>query len=274
MTIFKSILLSLLVFVTSTFGENLRVGILPYTDTLKILKIYQPFKQFFESKLQQKVEIYTANSYEKFFEDTKNGQFDLIITGPHFGLIHIQDGFTPLYRYNTQLEPIFVVLKDSPYTQVKDLKNKKISMSNHLSVSSIGGIKALLDEGFKNNIDFKLINSNSHTSAIKSVILGDTDAAITTHTPIKQLTNESIKNQIRIFSSGFSMPHLFTIANPKLSKEKVNTLQNTLREFEQSTTGQEFLNKTGYKGYIKISQQDLDAMSPVLEETKGFLKIK
>jgi ABC-type phosphate/phosphonate transport system substrate-binding protein len=74
---------------------------------------------------------------------------------------------SPLFRYNTELKPLFVVLKNSPYSKVKDLKNKKIAMSNYLSVSSIGGIKTLIDEGFKNKKDFKLINSNSHTSAIK-----------------------------------------------------------------------------------------------------------
>ena len=275
MSLFKNIIFSFFLFVTSSFAaDTIKIGILPYTDTLKILKVYQPYKQFLENKLQQKVEIYTANSYEHFFEDTKKGQFDIIITGPHFGLIHIQDGFIPLFRYNTQLEPLFVVLKNSPYSKVEDLKNTKISMSNYLSVSSIGGIKALLDEGFKNNVDFKLINSNSHTSAIKSVILGDSDAAITTYTPIKQLTNKDIQNEIKIFPSGFSMPHLFTIANPQLSKEKIELLKNALLAFEQSSTGQVFFTKTGYKGYIEISKQDLEAMSPVLEETKGFLNIK
>lgn len=266
--------LALIVIFSYSVADSFKIGILPYTDSLKILSIHQPLKVFLETELKEKVEIYSSNSYEKFFEDTKNGQFDMIITGPHFGLIHLQNGFTPLFRYNTDLQPIFVVLKESPYTKVKDLKNKKISMSNYLSVSSIGGIKSLVDEGFKNNIDFKLINATSHTSAIMSVILGDTDAAITTYTPLKQLTEETIKSKIRFFESGFEMPHLFTIANPKLSIEKIQSLKKALLKFEQSTTGKEFFTTTGYKGYIQISKKDLDAMKPVLGETKGFLKIK
>lgn len=266
----------LVCFLMFSYGvaDSLKIGVLPYTDALKILTIHQPMKQFLEAELQQKVEIYSASSYENFFEDTKNGHFDMIITGPHFGLIHIQNGFIPLFRYNTELKPLFVVLKNSPYSKVKDLKNKKIAMSNYLSVSSIGGIKTLIDEGFKNNKDFKLINSNSHTSAIMSVILGDADAAITTHTPIKQLTDETIKSKIKIFESDFAMPHLFTLANPKLSKEKIKNLKIALQKFEQSPSGKEFFQKTDYKGYIQISKKDLEAVKPVLEETKGFLKIK
>jgi len=273
MNIYK-LALSLALTFSFAFAESLKIGVLPYTDALKILTIHQPMKQFLETELNQKVEIYSASSYEKFFEDSKNGVFDMIITGPHFGLIHIENGFTPLFRYNTELKPVFVVLKDSPYSKVKDLKNTKIAMSNYLSVSSIGGIKTLIDEGFKNKRDFTLINSNSHTSAIKSVVLGEVDAAITTHTPIKQLTDEAMKSKIKVFESDFSMPHLFTIVHPKLSKEEVKTLKIALQNFEKSSYGKDFFKKTDYKGYIQISKKDLEAVKPVIDETKEFLKIK
>lgn len=264
-----------LIFVFSYgFSKSLKIGVLPYTDPLKILTIYQPMKHFLQEELKQNVEIYSSNSYESFFEDTKNNQFDLVVTGPHFGYIHLQNRFKPLFRYDTDLKPIFIVLKESPYKEVKDLKNKKISMSNYLSVSSIGGIKALMDEGFKNQRDFKLVNSNSHASAMMSVVLGDVDAAITTYTPLKQLTDESIKNKIRYFESDFAMPHLFTIANPHLSAKDLKDFKNGLLKFEQSSIGKEFFLKTGYKGYTQITKQDLEKMKPIIEETKGFLKIK
>ncbi len=255
-------------------SKSLKIGVLPYTDPLKILIIYQPMKQFLEEELKQNVEIYSSNSYESFFEDTRKNQFDIVVTGPHFGYIHLKDHFKPLFRYDTDLKPIFIVLKESPYKEVKDLKNKKISMSNYLSVSSMGGIKALMDEGFRNNKEFTLINSSSHASAIMSVVLGDVDAAITTYTPLKQLTDESIKNKIRYFESDFAMPHLFTIANPNFSNQDLKIIKNGLLKFEQSKSGKEFFVKTGYKGYTQITKQDLEKMKPIIEETKGYLKIK
>lgn len=255
-------------------ADGIKIGVLPYTDALKILNIHQPLKDFLSSELNQEVQIYTSASYEKFFEDTAKGEFDIIITGPHFGLLHIQDGFVPLFRYNTDLKPIFVVLKNSKYSKISDLKNKKISMSNYLSVSSIAGIKSLIDEGFTNEIDFTLMNYKSHTSAIMSVVLHESDVAITTHTPIQQLTDENIKSQIRIIESDFAMPHLFTIANPSLGSSKIGLIKKALIDFQSSPKGLEFFQKTGYKSYIDISQKDFDSIKPVLEETKGFLGLK
>jgi ABC-type phosphate/phosphonate transport system substrate-binding protein len=52
-------------------ADSLKIGVLPYTDALKILTIHQPMKQFLEVELQQKVEIYSASSYESFLKIQK-----------------------------------------------------------------------------------------------------------------------------------------------------------------------------------------------------------
>ncbi len=70
------------------------------------------------------------------------------------------------------------------------------------------------------------------------------------------------------------MPHLFTIANPKLSKTKVANIKETLTAFEKSKEGKTFFEKTGYKGYIEISQKDIADLTPVCEVTKEYLGIK
>jgi len=227
------------------FAQNLKIGVIPYTDTLKILTIHQPLKEFLSSRLNREVEIYTSSSYEKFFEDTKNGEFDIVITGPHFGLLHINDGFIPIVRYDTELRPIFVVSKDSKYSKIGDLKNTKVSLSNYLSVSSIDGIKTLIDQGFKNDLDFTLVNAKSHTSAIMSVVLGDNDAAITTYTPVKQLTDDNIKRKIRILESDFAMPHLFTIANSSLPSEIVQKNKNSIVGFSIISKRYRVFSKNG-----------------------------
>ncbi len=244
MKVFK-IVFVISLFFNILFAQNLKIGVIPYTDTLKILTIHQPLKEFLSSRLNREVEIYTSSSYEKFFEDTKNGEFDIVITGPHFGLLHINDGFIPIVRYDTELRPIFVVSKDSKYSKIGDLKNTKVSLSNYLSVSSIDGIKTLIDQGFKNDLDFTLVNAKSHTSAIMSVVLGDNDAAITTYTPVKQLTDDNIKRKIRILESDFAMPHLFTIANSSLPSEIVQKNKNSIVGFSIISKRYRVFSKNG-----------------------------
>ncbi|MBI3874054.1 MAG: PhnD/SsuA/transferrin family substrate-binding protein [Arcobacter sp.] len=110
----------LIVIVSSLFGNTLKIGVLPTMDALKIISLNQPLKQFLETELNEKVEIYTSNGYDKFFEDTKNGQFDIVVTAPHFGVLHLQNGFIPILKYSTHLKPIFEVLKNIPIKTIKD----------------------------------------------------------------------------------------------------------------------------------------------------------
>lgn len=261
--------------ISSLNAKEFRIGVFPYTNALEIAKIYKPFSKFLSEKLNQNVEIYTSKTYEQFFTDVQNKEFDLIITAPHLGSLHIKNGFIPIYRYNTELKPVFVVLKDSNINKISDLKNCKIALSSKLSISSMGGIKALLDSGLQNEKDFTLVQSKSHTSAIKSVELREVDAAITTYTPIKQIMDETdIKDKIRVIESNISMPHLFTVANSDLSVLQISELKKFLKDFEESEEGKEFFKSSGYVGYVEISQSDINKITPLLDETKKFLNEK
>ncbi len=272
----KSILLWLfvLLFTNSLSAAVLKIGIIPYTDSLKIIKIYQPLRVYLEKNLDMEVHLFTSKSYENFYEDSKNGFFDVIITSPHFGVLHIEDGFLPLYRYNTELRPIFVVLKDSPYQEEIDLKNKQIALSNYLSVSSMAGIKSLMESGLKNGVDFKLFNAKSHTSAIASVLMGESAAAITTYTPLKQMTDQSILEKVRFFETKISMPHLFTLAHKNINQALYEKLLLKLKQFEYDPQGLEFFKSTGYIGYTEITPNDISNLHSLMEETKKILSIK
>lgn len=272
----KSILLWLfvLLFTNSLSAAVLKIGIIPYTDSLKIIKIYQPLRVYLEKNLDMEVHLFTSKSYENFYEDSKNGFFDVIITGPHFGVLHIEDEFLPLYRYDTELRPIFVVLKDSPYQEEIDLKNKQIALSNYLSVSSMAGIKSLMESGLKNGVDFKLFNAKSHTSAIASVLMGESAAAITTYTPLKQMTDQSILEKVRFFETKISMPHLFTLAHKNINQALYEKLLLKLKQFEYDPQGLEFFKSTGYIGYTEITPNDISNLHSLMEETKKILSIK
>lgn len=267
----RYLLLLFMIFVTYSFANNFKIGVLPYTNSIEIIKIYEPLNNFLSKELNQPIEIYTSKDYKAFYEDSKKDLFDLIITGPHLGTLHLADNFKPIYRYNAKLKPIFVVSKDSNFHSIADLKNSKIALSGKLSVSSMAGIKVLKNLGFKNDQDYKIIEAKSHTAAIKSVLLKEIDAAITTYTPLKQLLDDEIKEKIRIIESDYEMPHLFILANPNINDKNVEKLKAILKKFEDTEEGKNFFNKTGYNGFIDISQKDKDDMESLIEDTKKFL---
>lgn len=268
----RYLLLFLLIFSTYSFANNFRIGVLPYTNSIEIIKLYELLSTFLAKELNQPIDVYTSKDYKAIYDDSQNNLFDIIITGPHLGTLHLAHNFKPLYRYNTVLKPIFVVSKDSNFNNISDLKNTKIALSGKLSVSSMAGIKVLKNLGFKNDQDYKIIEAKSHTSAIKSVLLKEVDAAITTYTPLKQLLDDETKEKIRIIESDYEMPHLFILANPNTSNENAQKLKVILKKFEQTEEGKAFFAKTRYNGFVEISQKDKNDMESLIEDTKRFLE--
>lgn len=271
---FIKISLFVLFFTLFSFAESLKIGVTPYTNAMKIIKVYEPLTKFLSNELKQSVEVYSSSNYKTFYEDVEKGTFDLVITSPHFGVLHLQNGFHPIYRYNTSLNLLFLVLKQSPYKKVSDLKNTTIATPNHLSALNIGSVKTLLDNGLKNGESFTLEDLGSHTSAIKSVLLGDCDAAITTYSPVKQFSDKTLLERTRLIKSDFKMPHLFTLANPKYDSQKLKHFKTLLHKFESTPEGKKFFEKTGYKGYIDISDKDINELEPVSEVTKKYLGVQ
>lgn len=244
-------------------AQSVTIGWLPYTNPLKLLKIHKPYREYLQKELGEKVTIVSAKGYKAFHEATVRGDYDLIITGPHFGSLAIRDGFIPLYKYRTRLKPLFVIRKGSPLKQAEDLRDKTLALSGMLSVSTAGGLGWLGQNGMEAEKDFKVLVSSSHPSAIHAVIIGEADAAVTTMTPIRQLAPDLL-NKIDYFEAPVSLPHLFTIANPKLSEKRIARLKEVLGRFEQTQEGKAYFEKTGYLGYVPIEAKDTQAMAPLL----------
>jgi phosphonate transport system substrate-binding protein len=252
-------------------ATTLKLGIFPYTDPIQIIKIHNDLRSFLSKNLGVEVEIYTANSFLQYYENTKNNHYDIIITPPHFGAIHIVQGFVPIYRYDRFLSPVFVVRENSEIKSVNDFKDKKIALSNHLSISSISGLVEMSSK----NVEVKatnITNTKTHQSAVTSVIFGESDVAITTHTPINQMSNNIDMSKIKLIEGEIKVPHVFTLANPKLDKQTVAKIKTILKDFEQTKEGKEFFSKTGFLGYTDITKKDLDSLIMFITETKKFIE--
>lgn len=259
-----------------SFAQELKIGFLPYTNAIKLLQVHTPLREFLQQELQKdypdiEVVILSSSSYEGIYKDAAEGKFDIIVTGPHFGALHIKEGFLPIARYKATLTPIFVVKKGSNYKTPTDLNGTQIALSNRLSVSTMGGKKWLEDSGMKEDVNFSVFEAPSHTTAIHSVVIGESAAAITTYTPIKQLA-QYMQDTIRSFETPFSVPHLFTVADKNMDKEYAKKIKDTLFAFQNTKEGREYFKSTGYEGYVEITQKDLEEMEPYLEETLLLLK--
>lgn len=252
-------------------AEPLRILILPYTSTLNLMRVHQPLRDYLARQLDRPVEIYTAPDFPSFYRDSVSGEFDLIITGPHFGYLAAERGFLPLVRYRSTLRPMFVVRRDSGIQRVEQLRGRTVTLSTRLSISSIVGQQWLAQNGLVAGRDVRITESPSHTSAILAVDLGESDAAITTLTPFTQAPDD-LRARLAYFETPVGVPHLITLASPRVPAAEAARIKAVLHAFSDTAgEGRAFFETTGYQGYVDLTPEDLAALRPYAELTRELL---
>lgn len=249
----------------------LRLGIMPFNSALALVKTHQPLRQHLETSLGRRVEIYTSTDYYTFINELLEGQFDLAIAGPHFGRMASERGWVPLVRYQVDLQPVFVVSNQSDIQHFKDLRGKRIGLSSRLSISSIGGVWWLEEQGLRLGKDYQLFERVTHGAAVASVAVGELDAALTTYTPLRQLPAD-IQAKVRTLPLDVRVPHLMTLVRSGLGPTTVDAVRKALLSFPATPGGRAFFSATGYEGYKLVSTADMRQMKPYVALTLRMMK--
>jgi len=249
----------------------LKLGIMPFNSPLALLRTHQPLIEHLERALGRQVIMLTSPDYFTHINQLLAGDFDLAITGPHFGAMASERGMRLLFRYATEIQPVFVVRNDSPIHQSHDFVGKTLALSSRLSISSIGGIDWLRQQGLRPNVDFKVVEYSSHGAAVAAVAAGAADAAVTTHTPLRQIP-EDLRQQVRLLASDIRMPHVMTLAHGRLGEATLARLRKALQEFPDTAAGQAFFRDTGYRGYTAVTPEDIEKLRPFIELTVQMMR--
>jgi phosphonate transport system substrate-binding protein len=250
---------------------QLKLGIMPFNSTLALIKTHQPLVQHLEAQLGRNVVVYTSADYFTYVNELLDGHFDLAIAGPHFGAMSQARGMAILTRYKSTLQPVFVVKVGSPIQTLNDLRGKRVALSSRLSMSSIGGAKWLQDQGLKLGRDYQLVERSTHGAAVAAVAVGEVDAALTTHTPLKQIP-EDVRAKIRVMPLDVHTPHLMTLAHKRLGETDIDRVRKALLHFPDTPAGRAFFKETGYEGYSEVTTADLTQLKPFVDLTVDMMR--
>jgi phosphonate transport system substrate-binding protein len=240
----------------------IRVGLLPTIATLTLLKLYDPLRQHLQQSLGRPVELYTATSFEAFLGDIKAGEFDVIVTAPHFGVVAYDIGYVPLFRYKLELRPLMIVPVGSNVREPGQLRGKRILTADRLTALSVVA-ETWLHHDFQMRAgkDYALIEASNHATAIRAVAIGEADAAISSLSVLRQVP-EDIRAKVENFPCGLSVPHQFTMAHARLSPRTVEALRAALADFEATELGKGFFKAGGFQGLVPLEAGDIERARP------------
>jgi phosphonate transport system substrate-binding protein len=254
-------------------GKPLEIGVFPYLSVRAVLATYQPIRLYLERELGRSVELYTAPDFRTFIERTRNGEYDVLITAPHFArLAQIETGYQPLAGFSKELHPVIVVARGSPYKSLADLRGKTVVVPDRLAIVSMMGLRLLREQGIENDRDFRLVSAVSHNSAVLDVTHAKADAAITEAAALQQMPAE-LRSGVRVIATAGTAPHVMLMAHPRLGHAAIQQLRFLLEQFARhSPEGQKFLATTGYEGMKPVSEAELKSLDPYAREIPRILR--
>ena len=250
--------------------EPLRVGIIPYLTPNVLMNLFQPLRLHLEKNLGRPVELYTAPDVRSFARRTLKPDFDIIITAAHQArLAQLEGGYLPLARFSGPLHAAVVVSRKSPLNHLKDLRGRRIAITDRSILVNIAMTKVFSDQGLSDK-DFDYAPANSQNTAIISVAHGESDAAIIAHFTLNQ-SPEDQRKAVRVIYRSEVLPNVTLLASSKLDDSMRDQIRASLLSLPRTGDGAEFLEKSRFGGILEANESFMKTLDPYLKETRKQL---
>ena len=251
---------------------SLQIGILPYLPARSLIVEHQPLRDYLQQGLGREVELFTAPDFRAFFENTRQGNYDVVITAAHFARVaQIDQGYVPMVRYSGGARGLLVVARDSPIRHLDQLRGKTIAGPDRLALVSLVMTQWLHEHGLKERRDYTLVASVSFNTAILTVQHGEAAAAVTAPAAMRQMPAE-LRDSVRILGDTGEYTNLVYLANPRLGKHEIAKIKELILRFGADTQpGRTFLSTTGFGSIIPATAADMKALDFYVPETRRLV---
>lgn len=259
----------LLLNVMSVFAAEqtggLVIGIAPFLPVKTLVQNYAPLRDYLEIKLNEPVTIVSAPDYKTYYKSIQKHDYEIVITNASSAYVAYTDyAYTPLLQPLNFTHPVVVIGKDQKLTDLTELRDKTIAMSDATAIVSMQGLQMLRDFGLQPGRDVSIKNMQNHSAAVNYVITGEVDAAIVSDRALMQMP-ATIKDKVKIvytWEQG-AAPGIVYMGSPKLSGDSLKLISKSILEFVRDTpAGKKMMLDTGYGGLIPVKPEDLQALAP------------
>ena len=247
------------------------MGILPTLSARTILTTYQPLREYLEAGLQRPVLLVTAPDYRTFIERTQRGEYRYLVTAPHFArLAQREAGYQPLVRVRRELNALLVTDRAHGISTIEQLRGKQVTTPDPLAIISMLGTELLRAHGLRSGQEVTLHPMPSFNSAVIALTNGESAAAVTAATALRQMPEETRGGLVTLGASRV-VPHVIYLASPDVPAEELDRLRGLLLAFSGEARGREFFERTGFAGLDPVSEEELRTLDPYVEDLKKAL---
>lgn len=215
-------------------------SVVPQYPVIVLYKDWSPLLEELEKLSGLKFKLQLAESIPEFERQLLLGKYDFAYANPfHTIVAHKSQRYLPSLRDDSRrLRGILVVRNDSTIENVEQLQNASIAFPSPNAFAASLFMKTQLEN--KENIQFQSRYADSHTNAIRYVLLGKTEAgSVVMHTLEKQ--RQEAKDNLRII---YQTPKVLShpiIIHPRVAYDVQKKFQQAMLQISNTAKGKQLL---------------------------------
>lgn len=247
-------------------------GIFPNLTAKQIVEAYRPLADALEKSLQRRVIIYSARDFNTFIARTRQGEYDILLTAPHLAWLARQDaGYRPLLKYSQPVRGLLVVKSDAPFQDMESLRGRIVASADPAALVVLALQAELAAHGLMRNVDYRAIDSVTHSNAVMRVVNGHADAAILGVQPYALLPPD-VRRQLRTLAETPPLSSQMFLTHPRLRDAEASAIRTALRQFAATPEGLAFLRRGNHGGLAEVDGNELQAFRPYALQAREMLR--
>ncbi|MFA6902483.1 MAG: phosphate/phosphite/phosphonate ABC transporter substrate-binding protein [Gallionellaceae bacterium] len=245
----------------------LTFGIFPYQSHQQLISIFFPLRNYLQQEIGQHLTIVTAPDFKYFRDRTRDGEYDIVFTAPHFArLAELDSGFqrVAITRYRTQ--SVIVVPKDSPVRKLSGLRGKTLAVPPAEAIVNMLAQELFRSKGMQSRRDFKLKEYENMQNAMFAPLLGDSDAGVSGFSPLSSFEQ---RDKLRVIAKSAAVPGLVIMAHPRVSKSTIAKLRKALFRFGETEQGREYFASTHHEAWLPVDDATMRSLDPYVRQARN-----
>ena len=249
---------------TTKEEKVLKLGVVPSSNSEKLVDDLTPFAKVLGDKLGMKVEVFTASSYIGVIEGIGSGSVDFGLVPPFSAVLSNKQSNTKnlLVGKSTSGKPGYFaevfVRKDSDIKSIADLKGKKIAFVDPSSASGYIYAGAMLkDAGIDLEKDIQYQFSGGHDKSLQLLLNKDVDVIATFDGVEDRYGKEfpAALTDIEKLASSDTIPGIMVTASSKMDKDLQEKLKQALLDIDKDPKMKELFTKMfSIPGFEEVDQ--------------------
>ena len=222
-------------------GAEYRMGIFAGSaskdNQTELKAMYKPLVDYISKVTGDTIKPEISQSFGNMERHLGNSRYSIFLGPPHVTAAAIEEGFEPAAKWNKPLFSIFMVLADSPYKSISDLKGARLGLASRETVAGPLCINALNKTGLKADKDFASVYEGKFMDVMARQVEEKGLDALCAGPGVWKGLNETSPGKFRAIGESVKVPGFAFSIDADLSEKDKKRLTDALVGMGQNPEG-------------------------------------